>query len=116
MILHSSLRPALDCELIAFHGELDAAAAPDLRELIDEVAALGHERLLIDLGGCAFIDSLGIAALVAGSRPILDRGGRIAVCSSSPQVRRTLELTGVDELLAIWWTRDEAIGELSGEA
>jgi hypothetical protein len=31
MITHASLKPELDCELIAFYGELDAAAAPDLK-------------------------------------------------------------------------------------
>jgi anti-anti-sigma factor len=73
-----------------------------------------ESSLLIDLSGCGFIDSLGIAALVDGSRGLLEQGRSVAVAAASPQVRRILELTGVDSLLPISWSREEAIAELGG--
>ncbi len=115
MILRSSLQPELDCELIAFHGELDALAAPDLRLRIDEVLTAPHGALLIDLACCTFIDSLGVAALVEGAKVMLERDRAVAIATAKPQTRRILELTGVDSLLPVCWTRDEAIARLGDE-
>lgn len=113
MITHSSLQPELDCELLCFHGELDAAAAPDLRARFSELAAAPTAALLIDLGACSFIDSLGIAAIVDGARSMQAQGARAVVACHSPQVRRILALTGVDELIELFWSRDEAIEALT---
>jgi STAS domain len=74
MITHASLKPDLDCELIAFYGELDAAAAPDLQARLAAVVEPPAGRLLIDLCGCSFIDSLGIATIVEGARAMVDSG------------------------------------------
>jgi anti-sigma B factor antagonist len=114
MITHATLKPDLDCELIAFHGELDAAAAPDLEARLISAAAPPATCLLIDLCSCSFIDSLGIAAIVGGLRAMLDNGRTAAIACGSPSVRRTLGLTGVDEVAEVYWTRDEAVSALAG--
>jgi len=113
MILSTSLTPELDAQMVAFHGELDASAAPDLAARLDEVLEGTSGALLIDLCGCTFIDSLGIATLVRGSREMLDRGRAVVVAVPSPQVRRTLALTGVDSILQICWSRADALASLS---
>ncbi len=114
MILRSSLLPDLDCELIAFHGELDAASAPDLTVRIDEVVTKPRGALLIDLASCTFIDSLGVAALVEGAKAMLEQDRGVVIATGKPQARHILELTGVDSLVPICWTRAEAVGVLGG--
>jgi anti-sigma B factor antagonist len=109
MITQSPLQPEVDGESIAFHGELDVAAAPDLRSRIAAIAAAPGGRLMIDLSGCTFIDSLGIAALVEAAAEMHKRGRVVAIVCRAPQVRRTLALTGVDPQIPICWTREEAI-------
>ena len=113
MITHASLKPELDCELIAFYGELDAAAAPDLKARLDAVIGPPASCLLIDLCGCSFIDSLGIATIVGGVRTMVDQGHAAAIACDHPSVRRTLALTGVDEVADLYWTRDEAVSALT---
>ena len=115
MILSTSLTPELDAQMVTFHGELDAAAAPDLDVRLNEVLEATGGALLIDLCGCTFIDSLGIAALVRGSREMLGQGRAVAVAVPSPQVRRTLALTGVDSILEICWSREDAFAWLSNQ-
>jgi anti-anti-sigma factor len=113
MILRTSLRPELDADVVAFHGELDGAAAADLSARIGEVLAMPEGALLIDLSGCTFIDSLGVAALVRASKAMWGQGRQVTVAASHPQVRRILELSGADSLVRVWWTRDEAVTALS---
>jgi anti-anti-sigma factor len=64
---------------------------------------------MIDLTACTFIDSLGVAVLVEASAEMRKRGRVVAIVCRSPQVRRTLALTGVDEQIPICWTREDAI-------
>ena len=116
MITHASLQPELDCELVAFYGELDAAAAPDVEARLLSVAAPPAGGLLIDLCSCGFIDSLGIAAIVSGARAMIDRGCPAAIACDRPNVRRTLGLAGVDDLVDVYWTRDEAVSALTEAA
>ena len=116
MITRGSFMPELDCELIAFYGELDAAAAPDLKTRLEAVTKPSASCLLIDLCGCSFIDSLGIATVVAGARAMIDKGRAAAIACDHPSVRRTLSLTGVDEVADLYWTREEAVSALTAEA
>lgn len=113
MITQSSLEPEVDGESIGFHGELDAAAAPELRDRIQAIASAPGGRLLIDLSACNFIDSLGIAALVEAAAEMHKRGRVVAIVCRAPQVRRTLALTGVDEQVPICWSREEGMELLS---
>ncbi len=115
MITHATLKPELDCELVAFYGELDAAAAPDLEARLLTVAEPPASCLLIDLCGCSFIDSLGIAAVVGGVRAMFEKGRAAAIACDSPGVRRTLALTGVDEVADVYWTREEAVSALGAD-
>jgi anti-sigma B factor antagonist len=109
MVTQTSLQPELDGDAVSFHGELDASAAPDLRDRILAIAAAPGGRLMIDLSACTFIDSLGIAALVEAGAVMHRRGRVVAIVCRAPQVRRTLALTGVDGQIPICWTREEAI-------
>lgn len=114
MITHASLLPHLDGDSISFHGELDVFSAPELSSRIGAVAAAPGGPLLIDLSGCAFIDSLGIAALVEGCQAMHQQGRGVAIVCRSPQVRRTLALTGVAGVVSLCWSREEAIELLGG--
>lgn len=109
MITQSSLQPDVEGEAVAFHGELDVANAPELRERVAAIASAPGGRLMLDLSACTFIDSLGVAALVEAASEMHKRGRVIAIVCRAPQVRRTLALTGVDEQVPICWTREEAM-------
>lgn len=109
MISQSSLEPEVVGDAVAFHGELDAVNAPELRDRIAEIAQAPGGRLLVDLSACEFIDSMGVSALVGAAAEMHKRGRVIVVVCRAPQVRRTLALTGVDEQLPICWSREEAI-------
>ena len=113
MVTQTSLQPAVEGDAVAFHGELDAAHAPELRDRVLAIAAAPGGRLLLDLTACTFIDSLGVAALVEAAKEMHRRGRVVAVVCRAPQVRRTLSLTGVDEQIPICWTREEAVELLS---
>lgn len=101
-----------NCAVYRFVGELDALTAPHLRQVSAGMAS--SPRVVIDLSGVAFIDSTGLNALVGGIRRIHERGGHVAVSSSSPQVLRLLTLTGFEKIVPVADSVGEAAGKLHG--
>ena len=105
--------------VIAVRGELDLSTAPELEEALDEAVADGAASVVVDLGDCEFIDSTGIALIVKAWQR-LDRGaggdgeGRVVVCGPNAQVRRVLEITGLELSISIHGSSDEALADLRG--
>ncbi len=103
--------------VIAVRGELDLSTASDLEEPLEEAIASGDASVLIDLGECEFIDSTGIALIVRAWQR-LDRAadgegqGRVVICSDNEQVRRVLEITGLELSISIHGDRDAGLAAL----
>ena len=75
-------------------GDLDIACVPLLQDVLARVRR--GSDLVINLGGVTFIDCAGLGVLVSAHRRTQARGGTLSVAHVSTQVRRVLELTGVD--------------------
>jgi anti-sigma B factor antagonist len=105
--------------LLEVRGELDLSTALQLEEPLDEATQSADAAVLIDLTDCQFIDSTGIALLVRAWQRI-DAGagnggkGGLVLCCQNEQVRRVLEVTGLEHSLRVFATREEAAAALRG--
>ncbi len=85
--------------VLALFGELDVASSAILE---DELAHLGPApAVVLDLRELDFIDSTGLGVLVKTHQRMRERGDRLAVIEGDGQVKRLLELTGLDQQLTI---------------
>jgi anti-anti-sigma factor len=119
--MHAAFRTGIDRldDVVALrvHGELDQATVPQLHSAVDPEVENGAGSLLVDLSACEFIDSSGLAALVAVRERVTATAGRgFAVCCPDSQVRRLLELTGLDRAMGVTESRDEALTALRAAA
>jgi anti-sigma B factor antagonist len=97
---------------VAVRGELDMSTAPLLAESLDAAIRDSTGPFVVDLTKLAFLDSSGVNVLLR-ARALLGRGDREIVVVCPPgQVRRVLELVGIDDLFAIYGTREEAAASL----
>ena len=104
---------------IEIRGELDLATAPDLEGPLDEAVGATGTSILLDLSDCEFIDSTGIAVIVRAWQRVDARsenggGSRVVICCRNEQVRRVLEITGLEKSMSIFDSRDEALAALRG--
>jgi len=105
--------------VIAVRGELDLSTASDLERPLEDAVSSGDASVLIDLTECEFIDSTGIALIVRAWQR-LDRtadgegSGQVVISSDNDQVRRVLEITGLELSIPIHSTRDQALAALRG--
>jgi anti-sigma B factor antagonist len=105
--------------LLEVHGELDLSTAAQLEEPLEEAVRSEDAAVLIDLAGCQFIDSTGIALIVRAWQRVdasAGNGGKggLVLCCQNEQVRRVLEVTGLEHSLRVFETRDEAVAALRG--
>jgi anti-sigma B factor antagonist len=85
---------------ISPHGEIDLETASELRGAVDAAFAADEPTLIrIDLHDVAFVDSVGISALVGGYHTAAIRGSRLVVCDPSEFVYKQLYISGVVGLL-----------------
>jgi anti-sigma B factor antagonist len=94
-----------DIREIQVEGELDLAVADQLAEAIGRC---DRDQVLIDLSGCEFIDSTGIAVIVRAHQEAVKTGRRVVIHSPAAQVLRVLEVTGLTENGLVFPSRDAA--------
>lgn len=104
-------------QVVTVRGELDLSTAPDLEPALEGAIESGDDAILIDLSECEFIDSTGIALIVRTWQRLDgtaegNGNGRVVICSANDQVRRVLEITGLELSIPIHGSRDEALGAL----
>jgi anti-anti-sigma factor len=100
---------------ISVRGELDLSTAPELQGPLDQTLEDDGGSVLIDLSDCEFIDSTGIALIVRAWQRLNNGGeGRgLVICSQNDQVRRVLEITGLELSIPVHTTRDEALAAIA---
>ena len=81
-------------------GELDLATAGILDEQVRRALTGGATRLVVDLDGVTFCDSTGIDALVKARTLAASRGARLGAVNARGVTRRSMEITGVLDLLS----------------
>jgi anti-sigma B factor antagonist len=83
--------------VIAVEGELDLSVADRIEEELAKAERREAEAIVLDLSEVTFIDSTGIAVLVAAARRSAENSDRLRIRrSNAPGVRRMLVLTGLD--------------------
>jgi anti-anti-sigma factor len=101
---------------ISVRGELDLSTASDLEGPLKEATDSDEGSVLIDLSQCEFIDSTGIALIVRAWQRLNsgENGRALVICSQNDQVRRVLEITGLELSIPVHLTREEALAAISG--
>jgi anti-anti-sigma factor len=100
---------------IAVTGELVGSSGAELVRIVQSALGGEVERVLIDLTGMIFMDSGGLAALVAAWSATSESGrGFAVVLKPGSHAARSLELRGVSGVFSIAGSRDAALALLGG--
>ena len=103
-----------DAYVVSVSGELDVATAGRLREELDLTAERGARRVIVDLIGLTFIDSVALGVLTEGAQRLRADGGVCVVVSQDPRILRVFQITGLDRIFRIERSLAEAVEEVIG--
>ncbi len=93
-------------------AELDIANAGELRVALLSAAARGHATVVADLTETAYCDTAGLQVLVLAHRRATAEGGELRLVVTAATLSRLFSITGVDQVIPIFTTLDEALSEL----
>jgi anti-sigma B factor antagonist len=105
-----------DVYVVTVIGEVDMSHEDELRGELRKAGEADSAGIVVDLTECEFIDSSGVRALLL-SREAQDSdegSEHLAVAASSEQILRILTVMGVDRVIPIRPTVEEAAAAISG--
>lgn len=93
--------------VLVLKGELDVSSSAALEDELQRVG--GASVVVLDLTQLEFIDSTGLGVLVKTHQRMRDEGDTLAVIEGEGQVKRLLELTGLDQQLTLISNAEELL-------
>jgi len=94
-------------------GRMDVQGAQDVDLKFTGYTA-NQRAVIVDMSLVNFLASLGIRTLLLSAKAVSQRGGKMVLFNPDPGVTRTLEVSGIDTLIPICRSLDEARSAVSG--
>jgi anti-sigma B factor antagonist len=105
-----------DVFVVRVAGEVDMSHEEQLQAELHQAVEADAKCIVVDLTECEFIDSSGIRALLLSRQEKNPGGGSetLAVAASSDQILRILGVMGLDQVIPVKPTVEEAAAALLG--
>ena len=95
--------------MVTAAGELDVHTAPALQAELDPLSRTPGAGVVVDLSAVGFIDSTGLGVLVTALKHIRESAGTLDVVVASPRVLKVFVLTGLDVVIPLHETLEQAL-------
>jgi anti-sigma B factor antagonist len=100
--------------VVALEGSLDVATAPELRELLVHLIDEGRYRLVLEMSGVDFVDSIGLGVFVGVVHRLRPYDGSLVVAAPSAQTRKVFEITQLVRVVPLHDSVDAALSAVRG--
>lgn len=90
-------------------GEVDASSSIQLDESLGEVVHSNAPKILIDCTGLTYISSAGLGVFMSYIEDIKTKNLQLALFGLNEKVRNVFDILGLDQLLTIVGTKEEAL-------
>ncbi|MDJ1502900.1 STAS domain-containing protein [Xanthocytophaga agilis] len=98
-----------DLTILVVDGELDASSSILLDESIESVVAQGKKKILIDGRSLNYISSAGLGVFMSHVQEFEEKGIQMILFGLNEKVLRVFQILGLDQLLSITASENEAI-------
>ena len=86
--------------VLVLRGSLDIDTAPSLKANLNRLVQRPAPRVVVDVSGLDFCDSMGVGVLVTAHGQAMDRGGWVRLAAPSGFLRRLFETLGLADYLS----------------
>jgi anti-sigma B factor antagonist len=94
--------------VVSVGGEIDLSTAPAFETAVATALKERPSVLVIDLSEVTFMASVGLRILVA-TQEELRESVQVAVVANNPATSRPIQMTGLDEIISLHLTLDDAL-------
>lgn len=89
-------------------GEFDIAGTDLLRSTFVDAVSADTNKLVVDLSGTTFLDSMALGTIIGARRRAAGWGGWVRLVAPQPNIHRVLRLTELDKVFGLYDTIDQA--------
>jgi anti-anti-sigma factor len=111
--MHITVEPHDDLAVFHLRGEFDTYYCPLLQEEIDAAVKSGIRSVVLNLRMVRFINSTALGAIIKASKSLTQGGGKLVISRPSAFCRDILEKVGLDRVVAVFDSDEEALASLS---
>ncbi len=101
--------------VLNINGEIDASSSIQLDESLGAVVSSGNLKILIDCTGLNYISSAGLGVFMSYIDDINTKNIKLALFGLNDKVMNVFDILGLDQLLTIVKTKEEAISKINEE-
>ena len=105
-----------DAIVVSVSGELDLHTVPALEQELDAAHAAQVRRVILDLVGTTFLDSVSLGVITRAAKRLRTERGELVVVADDRRIIRVFEITGLDRVFRIERSLAEAVEQLVGRA
>ncbi len=98
-----------DITVLHLHGELDADTSVNLRTALADLVARPVPRIVVDLAGLRFCDSVGLSEFIVSRQTIVSRGGWLSLAAANPFLQRLMESVGLTRYFTLYADVNSAV-------
>ena len=96
--------------LVNLNGELDHHLAGKVRDSVDrKIKSTNAINIIFDFSKVGFMDSSGIGVIMGRFKLTGILGGKVIIFGVKKNVKRIIEMSGIDKLIKVCTTCDEAL-------
>lgn len=96
-------------------GEFDIAGTDLLRSTFLDAVSATKNKLIIDLSGTTFLDSMALGTIIGARRRVAGWGGWVRLVAPQPNIHRVLRLTELDKVFGLYDTVEQAAAHVTEE-
>ena len=93
-------------------SKLDASNASELKSELILLNKNGVNNVIMDLSATKYCDSSGLSAILSANRLCKDSNGRFILCGLQSNVFKLIQISQLDQVLAITASKEEALDAL----
>jgi anti-anti-sigma factor len=110
--MHISVEDGDNYAVIHLRGEFDTYYCSHLQAQVEQLADGGVPHVVLNLRLVRFINSTALGAIIKASKTLAARGGKLVVAKPSPFCREIIEKIGLDRVVPVYDSDEEAVAGL----
>lgn len=101
--------------IIAINGEIDHHSAEEIKSVTEHnLKERNSKNIIFDFTNVTFMDSAGIGMLIGRYKTLSYIGGKICLCNPSGNIKKLINLSGINKIINIFDTKEAALNALKG--
>ena len=98
--------------ILTIDGMLTLGSEQTFQQVLGDLVAKGHKKVILDMTRVKYIDSLGIGQIAGGFTSLHEMGGQLVLARTNEKINELLRLTGLQNHIKTYNTVEEALDNL----